>query len=236
MLADQLKVSMIKEWIQGSIKVLGIIGVIIILESLQMGKLYSQHGIHGTVIFSIAYVIIMLFISAKGIIHSYWKFGCYMSIRAQRGSYLKHIVIIDLLGVLGVSSITYGVERGISQLITHWSNQVWEQTGVIELEQIIGLSLVVYCTGFFIGALFYRMRKIIALCVIGSVPILLLAMVLAELIFENEVTYIILTTAMYCVGQLLECGGQMIYSVILLVGAILLLREAPIPKYKHDLL
>jgi len=242
---NQVVKVIIEQWIRRSgFVIVGMI-LIIILDCMQVFKQYITNGVIGDISFYRAYLLILGFIFLQGMIQSYHDYSGYLGIRAQRKEYLMYMLLIGVIGTIGLMIVIFDLDIVARKCIGIVIYHKWQaiDSGHNKMEELYTsikflwrTGILLYGIGFFTGALFYRLRKVVALALIISVPVIVMGIVILEITVQNPITKSLFNLISVLIVPALEGRRQLTYGGVLIGGAILLLRHAPTNRYKHDLM
>lgn len=226
-----------KTWMMRSGIIIASITLIILYQWIQRVQYEAVHSDLGKGSFLSAYIIVVIGIGILGILQSYHDYSGYMSIRAQRGKYLGAMLFIGIVGSGILMSLLYGVDILCSKVLIGSMPYQWEMiAGLESLGFCLGVAEVVYGLGFFIGAVFYRMRKGVAFCLVGMLPVIMTGIFFSQFLWKNVIVDTMILIMTYLIMAAFTGRGQVFWVMALIVGSILLLKSAPVTRYKHDLL
>lgn len=190
--------------------------------------------------FSSGYIVAAIFLMGSGIWYSYKQYPGLLSIQAKRYTYLRGITFVGIGGSILLGTITFCMTYIVIECMKKWANGkvIVEsfELSIWGLVSMVGFALVLFALGFFIGALFYRLNRWTAACLISIGPIVCVMSILSYFLWQNEWSmqwmYIMLFLAKSLIGGI----GQIIYLIAFWVGGYALLWKAPTINYAHDLI
>ena len=215
--------------------------VIIVWLGWDCVKAHSAYVNHGNIFIDldIGYILGAIFLFVSGVWYSYKKYPGLINIRARRGAYLKGIALIGTVGSMLLGVIIYMVTTLYIHMIQLWVHNklvVDSFSGDIAgLISVVGLAMIIFAGSFFIGAVFYRLNKLTAICVLSIGPMLLVMSVLSYYLLQNDASMQWMFMMLWLAKPLLGGSGQLIYIVLFWLGGIALLIKAPLKAYAHDL-
>jgi hypothetical protein len=223
------------------------IGILLVVISVWLGidglgayRSYIQTNDITYVVFATPYILGISFLLSTGGLYSYHQYAGFLSIQAKRQTYLKGIIGVGTVGSIVLLSLVYG----LTQVATAFARVIMPSDSIkdsfpLSIEGVLnlwGIGLAAFALGFFVGALFYRFKRVIAACVI-SIPILVFIIsLLSNYLFENDASMYLMLIIMLVVRSLAGGIGQIISILLFWIMGYKLLAQAPIKQYAHDLL
>ncbi len=205
-------------------------------------------------VFSTPYIITGIYLFVLGISFSYYEYPGLISIYANRKNNLGQMLLVGTIGVTILESIN-GCITSLFTLGARYlcpaasiKNGFWDETlkgfqnlqftsiFTSSIKEEIGIGLFVFALGFLIGSLFYRLKVSSAICILSILPIFLALSFIAEMLFNTQITTLLMLSMLMVIKPMISFGGQLVYSTLFYIVAYALLRKAPIRAYAHDLL
>ncbi|WP_070000535.1 hypothetical protein [Cellulosilyticum sp. I15G10I2] len=217
-----------------------VISVWLGIDSLGAYRAYIQAKGITYVVFATPYILGISFLLITGCLYSYYQYEIYLSIQAKRQTYLKGIIVVGTLGSIGFISLVYG----LAQVATAFARVIMPSDVVkdsfpLSIEGMLnlwGIGLVAFALGFFVGALFYRFKRVTAVCVTSTPLLVFIISLLSNYLFENDGSMYLMLSMMLVVKSLVGGIGQIIYILLFWMMGYQLLVKAPIKQYAHDLI
>lgn len=220
---------------------LAVISVWLGIDGLGAYRAYIQMNDITYVVFATPYILGIGFLLITGGLYSYYQYAGFLSIQAKRQTYLKGIMVVGTVGSIVLLSLVYGltqVATAVARVIIMPSDAI-KDSFPLSIEGVLnlwGIGLAAFALGFFVGALFYRFKRVTAACVI-SIPILVFIIsLLSNYLFENDASMYLMLITMLVVRSLAGGIGQIISILLFWIMGYKLLAQAPIKQYAHDLL
>lgn len=205
-------------------------------------------------VFSTSYIIMGIYLFVLGVSFSYYEYPGLISIYANRKNNLRQMLLVGTVGTT-LLEIINGCITSLFTLGARYlcpaasvKNSVFDdalkevqnlQLGSIfasSIKEEIGIGLFVFALGFLIGSLFYRLKASSAVCILSILPIFLALSFIAEMLFNTQITTLLMLSMLMLIKPMVSFEGQVVYSALFYIGAYALLRKAPIKTYAHDLL
>lgn len=225
---------------KSSVVILGISMLMSLFEIASVYQSYMETGNRQTITFELPYLFIVILLFMMGVNYCLKNYGGWLSIRADRRGFLNGILLVGIAGSLFIMGMSYMLTWGIAQLYVYLTQQIAGASAfsfkVGDLMSIGSMGILCFALGACIGAIFYRLRPIVATCLVSIPPIIVMITVMSQVIFENKTSEILLSVMLILLQSFLSIGGQVIYTIILWVIAYSLLIHAPMASYKYDLL
>lgn len=217
-----------------------VISVWLAIDAIGACSLYIQKKGISYVVFATPYILGISFLVITGYLYSYYQYAGFLSIQAKRKIYLKGIISVGTIGSILLLSLVYGITQFATHLVRMMiPMDIVKNSFPLSLEGLIHLwrmGLVAFVVGFFIGALFYRFKRITAFCVI-SIPILtFMITLLSNYLFDNDASNYLMIIMMVLLKSLVGGSAQIIVILLFWIMAYRLLIKAPIKQYAHDLI
>lgn len=225
---------------KSSLVILGINILISLFEIVSAYLNYIEVGKYKMITFELPYLSSIIFLFIMGITYCFRNYGGWLSIRADRRSFLKGILMVGLVGSLLIMGISYILIWSIAQLQGYLTEQlVGVNTFSFDIEHLMSISsmgVLCFALGACIGAIFYRLRPLVATCLVSIPPITVIIIMLSQVVFENKMSEVLLNILIVLLQVFLNREGQVIYTIILWMITYSLLLHAPMERYKYDLL
>lgn len=225
---------------KSSVVILGISILISLFEIASAYQSYMETGNSKTITFELPYLCIIILLFMMGVNYCFKSYGGWLSIRADRRSFLNGILVVGIVGSLFIIGISYMLAWGTAQLYVYLTQQIAGANvfsfKVEDLMSIGSMSILCFALGACVGAIFYRLRPIVATCLVSIPPIIVMITGMSQVVFENKTSEILLSVMLILLQSFLSIEGQVIYTIILWVIAYRLLIHAPMESYKYDLL
>ncbi|MBU3803715.1 MAG: hypothetical protein H9872_03000 [Candidatus Cellulosilyticum pullistercoris] len=225
---------------KSSLVILGINMLISLFEIVSAHQSYLEAGNRKMITFELPYLGIIIFLFIMGANYCFRNYGGWLSIRADRRSFLNGILIVGVVGSLFIMGISYILIWIIAQLQVYLTQPiVGSRAFSFKVEYLISISsmaILCFALGACVGAIFYRLRPLVATCLVSIPLITLMIIVLSQFVFENKISEILLSVLIVLLQAFLNVEGQVIYTIILWLITYSLLIHAPMERYKYDLL
>lgn len=225
---------------KSSVVILGISILISLFEIASAYQSYMETGSRKTITFELPYLFIIILLFMMGVNYCFKNYGGWLSIRADRRSFLNGILLVGIVGSLFIMGMSYMLTWSIARLYVYLTQQIAGTSAfsfkVGDLVSIGSMGILCFALGACIGATFYRLRPIVATCLVSIPPIIVMITVMSQVVFENKTSEILLSVMLILLQSFLSIEGQVIYTIILWVIAYSLLIHAPMASYKYDLL
>lgn len=229
-----------KAFKKSSLVILGINMLISFLEIVDAYRSYIEVGNSKMITFELPYLSIIIFLFIMGFNYCFRHYGGWLSIRADRRSFLNGILIVGIVGSFFVVGIIYTLIWSVTQIQLYLTQQtVVARAFSFKIEHLVSItSMAILCfaLGTCVGAIFYRLRPLVATCLVGIPPITVMIIVMSQIVFENKMSEILLGALIVLLQAFLNTEGQVIYTIILWLITYSLLIHAPMERYKYDLL
>lgn len=201
-----------------------------------------------------------------GVALSYKEFNGAMSIKANRKDYLKYSILsMIILGIiLSIFSVASDlVAKFVLEYNTDYNAYVYTNLGISinEIQSLLeklgtGISFGIFyqydinytgsilntflsimkigSLGFMLGALIYRLKKSTSIIIFIGIPLCIALFLIGNVVNNYEiVTPNLIQTLLYLIGNNITTISLTILNFII---GILLLKNAPIKEYAHDLI
>ena len=225
---------------KSSLVILGINMLISLFEIVSAHRSYLEAGNRKMITFELPYLGIIIFLFIMGANYCFRNYGGWLSIRADRRSFLNGILIVGVVGSLFIMGISYILIWIIAQLQVYLTQPiVVSRAFSFKVEYLISISsmaILCFALGACVGAIFYRLRPLVATCLVSIPLITLMIIVLSQFVFDNKISEILLSVLIVLLQAFLNVEGQVIYTIILWLITYSLLIHAPMERYKYDLL
>ena len=225
---------------KSSLVILGINILISLLEIVSAYRNYIEVGNYKMITFELPYLSMIIFLFIMGVNYCFRNYGGWLSIRADRRSFLKGILIVGVVGSFFIMGISYILIWSIAQLQVYLAGQpVGARAFSFKIEHLTSISsmaILCFALGACVGAIFYRLRPLVAACLVGIPPITVMIIVMSQVVFENKMSEVLLNVLIVLLQAFLNIEGQVIYTIILWIITYSLLLHAPMERYKYDLL
>ncbi|WP_070000534.1 hypothetical protein [Cellulosilyticum sp. I15G10I2] len=216
-------------------KVLWIVVIVDCIEILAKAQIYySKKREYITCCLHDNHIIVLLLaVLGMGVLYSSREFDGYMKVAAKRKEYLRGFLIYSGLLSLGILVLNRVITLILSALVIYILGIPVEFFSSVDFAKEWVIYLWGMNLGFFIGAVFYRMRK------------------RTFWVMSFMAGYVLVRIAMggYFLGMNMEEVHQGIWKIVehfkgigllfvsvFMLGSVLLLRKAPIKTYAHDML
>ena len=220
-----------------------IIGVSILISLVEIVSIYQSHvgvGKRYVINFEFYYIFIIIALFGMGIKYCLKNYGGWLSIRADRKRFLRGIVLVGIVGSPCIVGISYVLIWSIARLIVYLIQPIIvARVFTFKIGVLINMSsmgILCFALGACVGAIFYRLRPIVATALVSIPPIMIIIVIMSQLVFENKAWEILLSMMLMILQPFLDIGGQLIYTIIFWLIAYGLLIHAPMESYKYDLL
>lgn len=225
---------------KSSLVILGINMLISLLEIVSAYRSYIEVGNRKMITFELPYLSIIIFLFVMGVKYCFRSYGGWLSIRADRRSFLNGILMVGIVGSFFIMGISYILIWGIAQLQVYLTQQtVVVRAFSFKIEYLMSISsmaILCFALGACVGAIFYRLRPLVATCLVCIPPITVVIIVMLQIVFENKMSEILLSALIVLLQVFLNTEGQVVYTIILWLITYSLLIHAPMERYKYDLL
>lgn len=225
---------------KSSLVILGINILISLLEIVSAYRNYIELGNYKMITFELSYLSIIIFLFIMGVTYCFRNYGGWLSIRADRRSFLNGILMVGVVGSFFIMGISYILIWSIAQLQVYLTQQSVGASAfsfkIEHLTSISSMAILCFALGACVGAIFYRLRPLVATCLVGIPPMTVMIIVMSQVVFENKMSEVLLNVLIVLLQAFLNREGQVIYTIILWIITYSLLLHAPMERYKYDLL
>ena len=182
---------------KSSLMIIGVSMLISLFEVVNIYGNYIETGKLYIIDFELYYLFMIIMLFIMGIKYCLKNYGGWLSIRGDRKRLLWGILLVGIVGSPCIVGISYIGVWSIAKLIVYVApSLMMARVFPFEIEVLISMSsmgILCFSLGACVGAIFYRLRPIVATALVSIPPIMVSIVIMSQMVFENKTSEVILS-------------------------------------------